>query len=252
MTDNGADTTAALKDSPFSVALIGALVLDLLLVVVALFAVTAPHPKTIKPTRMKIHMIEPPALIHAPSRPAALPRPPAPVVPPRPRKQVETKPLPRPKHPQVEHALRPPPVHRPPQTVMHRSSVPPQPVAPQPTLARPLLERAPAATAPPPSPAEIQSAEARYAGMLRSEILSRLVVPRQLRNLGATGIATVIFRVSPNGQLVWARVKRSSAYAEVNRVAMASVERAHFPQFLRQMPHQPITFEIPIRVSGSQ
>lgn len=157
------------------------------------------------------------------------PPPPAPVPP---RHVVRA---PQPVHHVVHHM-----VHHPAHHASPRHAVPP--------LQAPA---APHVSAPPPSPAAVNSALARYAGIMRGIIFRNIVAPNSLRNLGASGGASIEFRVAPDGRILWLKLLRGSDYAAVNQAARAAVSASHFPAFLGQMPRHPITFVIPVRVSGA-
>lgn len=230
--------------SRFGWALTLAFALELGGLITVIMMPTRHPPRIVKPVTMAIHMVKPgpPKTLPLPPRPVHPPKPPATSLPALPK-----PPPPLPHHPRVAVHHRPPPK---PVPLMPRRTVarptPPQPTPP-PTPAPP----APAEMAPPPSPAAIQTAEARYVGIVRGIILGNLTVPSGLRNLGASGTATIAFKVTPGGRILWTRIIRRSAYQSANGAARLAVEQSHFPHFLKKMPDHPIVFEIPIRVSGA-
>lgn len=188
-----------------------------------------PQPQPPPPPKPPPPLPHPPPPVPVPA-PAVIPKPPPPVPLPWPHPPRHVRPK---RHP-VHHVTRRPVPH------------PPPPAAPP--VEAPAAHRI---AAPPPTPAEIHSALAHYAGIMRSVILGNLVVPDSLRNLGASGTATVEFRVAPDGRILWVKLLRGSDYAAVNRAASTAVKISHFPGFLAKMPQHPITFVIPVRVSGA-
>lgn len=233
-------------ETRFGWALLSALAIEVLAIIALVWVPPLPKPHEIRPATMAIHLVQPakppksPPLRPQPVQaPQPKPPPPLPVLP--------KPPPPVPDHPHIQVPRHPPP--RPARHVAMRPAVhpaPPQPTAP-PVAAPPSSQIA----LPSPSPAQIQSAEARYVGIIRGVILGNLVVPDALRNLAASGRATVAFKVMPDGQIVWARVIAASDYRAANRAALAAVRDSHFPAFLARMPGHPIVFEIPINVSGA-
>lgn len=234
-------------ETRFWYSLLAALLIEAGVIAALVFSPVTPPPRVVKAATMAIHMIQPIA------PPKALPLPPKLIRPPPPPPPVPVPTLPKPPPPLPDHPhiqiLRPPPpkpVHRVNPRVVHRAVVRPPP----PQLA-PVAPPAPQITAPPPSPAQVQSAEARYVGIVRSIILGNLTVPAALRNLGASGIAMVEFKVAADGRIIWVRVIRRSAYRAADRAARAAVTGSRFPGFLPKMPAHPMVFEIPIHVSGA-
>ena len=217
------------------------LLIALLIEALALASVLyAPMPRPaqiIKPPPIAVHLLKPappkptpPKPVPPPPAPApALPKPPPPLPhhPPQPRKPIPKRPV----HPIARPITRP--------TIPS----PAVPTTPAPPIAAPI---------PPPSPALIQSAEARYVGTIKGIVLGNLVVPAALRNLGASGVATIAFTVDPSGQILAAKVLRASDYAAANRAALAAVRDSRFPAFFANMPHHPIIFELNINVSGAE
>ena len=233
-------------ESRFGRALLAALIIEVAAIVALMFTPPPPKPLVVKPVTMAVHLVKPVG------PPKAIPLPPKPMHPPKPKPPKPLPILPKPppslpNHPHIHMLRKPPPkpVHR----IVHRAVVQPMPPQPEPPQ-QPSLP-APQTTAPPPSPAQVQSAEARYVGIMRGIILSHLVVPAALRNLGASGVAMVAFKVTPNGQILWIRVIKQSAYQAANRAARTAVQDSHFPAFLAKMPHHAFIFEIPVHVSGA-
>lgn len=162
---------------------------------------------------------------------------------------VVPKPKPVPKLP-VIHKLEPKPIVT--KTPAHHAVQLP-PVKPKvlPKL-KPVLR--PPKVVPPtstPSPMLRASAMSRYVGMIRPMIQENLRVPALLRIMGLSGQATIKFRLSPMGKIIWARVSVPSSVDAVNSAALAAVERGHYPIFLKHMPHRDTTFEITVHISGN-
>ncbi|HQT88497.1 MAG TPA: TonB family protein [Acidiphilium sp.] len=233
------DILAGPGESRFGRFLLAAFVLEILALVALVYAPEPPPARVVKPAMVAVHMVHP---TPPKPKPTPLPPPPPPPVPALPK-----PPPPLPHHPHV--APKPPPkrvIHPP----IIRRPPPPTPAPPNtPTAPAP---PAPVVSAPPPSPAVVQSVEARYVGTIKGIILGNLVVPTAMRNLGASGVATVAFKVAPNGQILSARVLRASDYAAANRAALAAVRDSRFPPFFARMPNHPIIFELNINVSGAQ
>lgn len=228
--------------SRFGWALTVGFVLELAGIITILIMPRSTQPRIVKPATIAVHMVKPGPPKALPPKPTQPPKPP-----PIPTPVLPKPPPPLPHHPHVE--------------AHHRSPPKPVPFIPRRTVARPAPLRsipppapappAPTEMSPPPSPAAIQSAEARYVGIVRGIILGNLIVPSGLRNLGASGTATIAFKVAPDGRILWTRIIRHSAYQSANEAARLAVEQSHFPHFLKKMPDHTIVFEIPIRVSGA-
>ncbi len=232
------DSLAEPGSARFGRFIVAALVLDILALAALIYAPEPPPARVVKPATLAVHMVQPAPPKPNP-KPAPLPPPPVPALP--------KPPPPLPHHPHV--APKPPPkrvIHHP---IIHR---PPPPVPEPPTAPTQPAPPAPVQSAPPPSPAVIQSVEARYVGTIKGIILGNLVVPTAMRNLGASGVATIAFKVAPNGQILSAKVLRASDYAAANRAALAAVRDSRFPAFFAKMPNHPIIFEVNINVSGAQ
>ncbi len=208
----------------------------------------APHGKPahrVRPATIAVHMLKPVG------PPKAIPLPPKlvqpPPVPPKPTPVLPKPPPPLPQHPHIPVPRKPPP--RPVHHVLRH--VPVRQVAPPPVAPTPPAPPAPRVTAPPPSPAQVATALSKYTGMLRDEIISRIVVPNSLRALGARGVAMIEFDVTPGGRILWARVLKASDYQAATKAALAAVQDSHFPAFLAKMPQRNTVFQIPITVSGN-
>ena len=240
------DTMAGPGESRFGWALLAALIIEVVAIVALMFTPPPPKPLVVKPVTIAVYLVKPvgpPKAIPLPPKPMHPPKP----NPPKPLPALPKPPPPLPNHPHIHVPRKPPPKpahHIVPRRVVH-------PIPSQPAASRQPVLPAPQTTVPPPSPAQRQSAEARYAGIMRGIILSHLVVPSALRNLGVSGVAMIAFKVTSTGQVLWIRVIRRSGYQAANRAASEAVRDSHFPAFLTKMPHHAIIFEIPVHVSGA-
>lgn len=200
----------------FGIALAAALVVEAVLAVAVMrFAPQAAPVANHKKDVVKIHMEAPPK---PPPQPM-LPPPPLPVAPPKP----PPKPIPRPK---------PRPLPRKP--VPHVAPPRPPPPPPQPAV----------------SAAEIESATARYAGMVHQAVQADLQVPRLVEMMHLRGIATVSIRIAPSGTLLGVSIVRSSGAPPIDRAAIASVRATSFPPFSGDMPHHPLDFVLQVKLRG--
>lgn len=195
-----------------------------------LLVVAHPRPKTVGLRRkpMAVHFV-------------TLPKPPPPHVqpkPPPPRPVVRPKPQPTPPKPRPVVHHRPVPLPRP-----VKKMPPPKPkVAPRPTPPPP----------PPPSKAVVAQAVDRYAVMLRARIQQGLVVPTRVAALRLSGKAVVAFELTPAGQLLWARIMRSSGIGAINRAALAAVRDRSYPAFTKSMPHRPTVFRVRVGLNDGR
>ena len=195
-----------------------------------LLVVAHPRPKTVGLRRkpMAVHFV-------------TLPKLPAPHVkptPPPPRPVVRPKPQPTPPKPRPVVHHRPVPLPKP-----VKKMPPPRPkVAPRPTPPPP----------PPPSPAVVAQAVDRYAVMLRTRIQQGLVVPTRVAALRLSGKAVVAFELTPTGQLLWARIMRSSGIGAINRAALAAVRDRSYPAFTKSMPHRPTVFRVRVGLNDGR
>ena len=186
-----------------------------------LLVVAHPQPKTVGLRRkpMAVHFV-------------TLPKPP----PPRPMVRPKPQPTPPKPRPVVHH--RPVPLPRP-----VKKMPPPRPkVTPRPTPPPP----------PPPSPAVVAEAVDRYAVMLRTRIQQGLVVPTRVAALRLSGKAVVAFELTPTGQLLWARIMRSSGIGAINRAALAAVRDRSYPPFTKSMPRHPTVFRVRVGLNDGR
>jgi len=186
-----------------------------------------------KPKIMAIHMIKP-----APPKPKPVPPPPKPVAHPKPIPKPVPRPIPRPiPHPVIHHPLPPKPLLA--KTPAPRAPVYTPPVTPPPPPT-------PAA----PSPAARQAALDAYAAMIRARVQADTRVPESVRLMHLSGTATVTFRLTPSGQLLWAKITGSSGIGVINRAALKSVRDANYPPFTKKMPKQPTDFTVLVHLSA--
>ncbi len=190
------------------------------------------------------------------------PAPPRPVPRPAPQKAVPPRPVPAPVpvH-RVAPAPRPVTHSAAPRPVVQKAPVqPPVPVPPAPAVPpvpKPQPPAPPPVPAPqPPAPPVMTAAEqasliSRYVALVRPVIEQNLRVPGELRAMGMSGRATVEFRVSPAGQVLWARIVKPSPLGAVNRAALAAVKDGDFPAFLHKMAPKDTIFQISIEVGSS-
>lgn len=159
-----------------------------------------------------------------------LPKPPPPKVTPKPVPPVpkpQVRPIPR---PVIHH--RPVPLPVPPKPIpperVHQIGPPPPPLAPQ------------------PSPTVVAQAIDHYAVMLRTRIQAGLVVPKRIAALGISGRTIVAFKLTPAGQLLWARIAHSSGLGLIDRVSLAAVRSRTYPSFAKDMPHHAVIFHVSV------
>ncbi len=145
------------------------------------------------------------------------------------------RPLPKPAPVPVRpHPRLPAPVHHP---------VPlPRPVPPR--VVRRLPPPPPPRPAPPVNLATAAQAVDRYAVMLRTRIQAGLRVPGEVRALGLSGAAVVTFKLTPQGQLLWVRLGRSSGFGPIDRACLAAVRMRTYPPFTAAMPHYALVFNV--------
>jgi protein TonB len=151
-------------------------------------------------------------------------------------------------------AIPPPP---PPKPVVRREvprPVPPPPVrtapraAPTPPVAT--TTTAPPVAAPPPAaPVDTQSGIGPYQRGLHNIIESHVEVGPQIQALGISGTTYIEAVIAPNGQVLSARIARSSGNALIDKAALAAVQRGGFPAFRGRMPTTPINAVIPIEIT---
>lgn len=171
------------------------------------------------------------------------------------------EPAPPPKRIAVEEVALPTPVPAAPKMartqVAHPSAAQPEPLSPiaVPTEApipglRHLIP--PPSLVPPPAPQASGTSKAsllaRYIAELHAAIQSGLQVPGMVRAMRLSGIATVVFELTPAGHLLWARLSRSSGVPMIDQAALAKVKATEYPPFPAKLPQRDTTFKIKVRL----
>ncbi len=171
------------------------------------------------PLRVRVHVVEPPPPLPPPPMPVLTP---ARVTPPAPVRVASRLPV-------IAVSSRTPLSHP-------TFQVPEQPLPPPPAI-----------------PAEnTASVLARYTARLHAAIQSGLRVPGMVRAMRLRGIATVIFRLTPSGQLLWAKLAHSSGIPPIDNAALAKVKSSRYPPFPRGLPQQDTTFKIAVRLDTTR
>jgi TonB family protein len=174
---------------------------------------------------------------------------------------TRTEPAPPPKRIAVEEVALPIPVPAAPKMVRTQvappSAVQPDPLSPiaVPTdVAMPGLRHLipPPSLVPPPAPqtsgVNKASLLARYIAELHAAIQSGLQVPGMVRAMRLSGMATVMFELTPAGHLMWARLSRSSGVPMIDQTALAKVKATQYPPFPAKLPQRDTTFKIKVRL----
>lgn len=179
---------------------------------------------------------------------ATLTQLPKPTPPPPPKVVPPPKPIPAviPKPPPVASkivvATKPPP------PVIHHYKPIPHPVInhtpPPPTPA-------PVSQAPQPAAAPTSGVPV-YGNQMYNIIQANQNVPPALAQLGISGTAVIEIEVSPSGDVVSARVYKSSGVPLIDQTALEHAKDAHLPPFNDEMPQQTRAFLIPIQISPQQ
>jgi len=109
----------------------------------------------------------------------------------------------------------------------------------------------PVAPPPPPAAAGASSADllARYTAELNAAVQSGLRVPGMVRAMRLHGTATVLFKLTPSGQLLWAQLARSSGVPQIDDAAMAKVRATAYPPFPVALGREDMTFEIEVKLT---
>ncbi|EQD46678.1 hypothetical protein B2A_08798, partial [mine drainage metagenome] len=123
----------------------------------------------------------------------------------------------------------PHPVVRPPEPPMPMSQIAPAPALPQIAPLPPIADGLPVPRAlflpQPPAPSAQPRTTGRvnplalYSAILREQVRAALVVPAIARQMGLSGKTLVIFRLEPDGRMLWARVARTSGSKVLDRAA---------------------------------
>jgi protein TonB len=221
----------------FGKALLVGAVLEIALLAGLLWISSAPPPpKPVVKKIIAIHMVHP-----APPKPKPIPIPP----PPKPVVQSKPVPVPRPKpipqpRPVVHHTPAPKPL-------MAKTPLPTAPVVPP---APPVTPPAPPPPPPAPSMAARQAALARYAAMVRAQVQADAHVPEAVRLMHLSGTAVITFRLTPSGQLLWAKITQSSGVQPIDKAALQSVKEGNYPPFTKNMPKHATNFTVEVHLSS--
>ncbi len=92
---------------------------------------------------------------------------------------------------------------------------------------------------------------ALYTAILREQVRAALVVPGIAREMGLRGRTLVEFRLRPDGQMLWARVVRSSGSSVLDHAALRAVRSADFPPFEPRMTRVNTTFALWVHLNVS-
>ncbi|MDX5935831.1 TonB family protein [Acidithiobacillus thiooxidans] len=226
------------SEGHFGKALLVGAVLEIALLAGLLWISSAPPPpKPVVKKIIAIHMVHP-----APPKPKPIPvppPPPKPVVQPKPVPVPRPKPIPQPR-PVVHHTPAPKPL-------MAKTPLPTAPVVPP---APPVTPPAPPPPPPAPSMAARQAALARYASLVRAQVQADAHVPEAVRLMHLSGTAFITFRLTPSGQLLWARITQSSGVAAINQAALKSVKEGNYPPFTKNMPKHATNFTVEVHLSS--
>ncbi|MEJ0018969.1 MAG: energy transducer TonB [Acetobacteraceae bacterium] len=180
----------------------------------------------------------PPPMVLEPPPP---PPPPIELPPPELPPELLMEPPPVPVTPAVPLPPKPPPPKRPPPV----RPVSPRPVAAEPTpppAAPPPAAAAPAATAVSPA------AAATWESRLLAHLKRAMRYPTQAQMRRQQGVALLWFRMTPSGEVLAARIERSSGHEVLDEESLALIRRAQpLPALPPDMPQQTIERVIPLR-----
>lgn len=156
----------------------------------------------------------------------------------------------------------PHPVVRPPEPPTPMSAFAPAPVLPQIAPLPPIAGGLPVPRAlllpqPPETPAQPRATGhmnpvALYSAILREQVRAALVVPAIARQMGLSGKTLVLFRLKPDGQMLWARILRTSGSGILDRAAIRAFHQADFPPFVPRMRRVDTTFELWVHLNVDQ
>jgi TonB family protein len=104
----------------------------------------------------------------------------------------------------------------------------------------------------PPAPAAPVSGLPIYGEQVYSIIQANQDVPAVLSEMGASGTAEIEIMVAPNGQVLSARVVKSSGVPIIDATALQHARDARLPPFNSNMPDQPHAFLVPIEIQPAQ
>ena len=216
---------ALLVGAVLEVVLVGGLILG---------SSNTPPPKPMVKKVIAIHMMQP-----APPKPKPVPPPPKPVVHPKPVPKPLPHPIPQPK-PVVQHVPAPKPL-------MAKTPLPTAPVVPP---SPPVTTPPPPPPPPAPSMAAREAAIDQYAGMVRARVQADAHVPEAVRLMHLSGTAVITFRLTPSGQLLWAKIAQSSGVRPIDKAALKSVEEGAYPPFTKNMPKHASNFNVEVHLSS--
>ena len=92
----------------------------------------------------------------------------------------------------------------------------------------------------------------RYTSVLNAAVQSGLRVTGMVRAMRLHGVASVMFKLTPAGQLLWARLVRSSGIPPIDDAALARVRSTAYPPFPVDLPQRDLTFEIEVKLSAGR
>lgn len=173
---------------------------------------------------------------------------------PGPQMQEAEPPPPEPEKPQevVEEQVPPTPVQEKAEVVAPPEKPKPEPkpiVKPKPKPIerpkKPTEAPAPRTTA---TPQAAQAARANYNGILSAHLQRHKQYPSGAKAAGEQGVAMLSFTVGRNGQLMGARLAKSSGSSALDGETMAMIRRAQpLPSFPPEMTQSSASFTVPVR-----
>jgi protein TonB len=154
--------------------------------------------------------------------------------------------------PQMQEAEPPTPVQEKAEVVAPPEKPKPEPkpiVKPKPKPIerpkKPTEAPAPRTTA---TPQAAQAARANYNGILSAHLQRYKQYPSGAKAAGEQGVAMLSFTVSRNGQVLGARLAKSSGSAALDNETMSMIRRAQpLPSFPPEMTQSSLSFTVPVR-----
>lgn len=92
----------------------------------------------------------------------------------------------------------------------------------------------------------------RYTAELNAAVQAGLRVTGMVRAMRLHGVASVMFRLTPAGQLLWAKLARSSGIPPIDEAALARVRMTVYPPFPADIPQHDLTFQIEVKLSAGR
>lgn len=92
----------------------------------------------------------------------------------------------------------------------------------------------------------------RYTAVLNAAVQSGLRVTGMVRAMRLHGVASVMFKLTPAGRLVWAKLARSSGIPPIDEAAVARVRATVYPPFPADLPQRDLTFQIEVKLSAGR